>query len=267
MSRRFIPASPVPEAPDGRRRKQDRYLSRERLEAGLVICLDGVGGYDWLPRLLRRGLFQGGVGAAMVIYHWSVGPLGMWVSDLVLRQRNRRSARDVAETIAAYREWMPGRPVTLIGHSGGGGMAAWVLEAMDEGCQVDRALLLAPALSPGYNLAPALQAVRERMYVFYSWFDIPLLGLGTLVFGTLDGRHAPSAGMVGFRMPANLDAAGREAYSKVTQIRWRPRMIRDGHFGDHSGCTNTRFARRVLAPLVLGLGDPGRPREKAVNAK
>jgi hypothetical protein len=29
-------------------------------------------------------------------------------------------------------------------------------------------------------------------------------------------------------------------------------MIRDGHFGDHTGCTNTRFSRRVLAPIALG---------------
>jgi pimeloyl-ACP methyl ester carboxylesterase len=262
MRRGFIPARPLPDGPGGRLLKEDRHLTLERLEAGLVVCLDGVGGYDWLPRLLRRGLDQGGVRGALVIYHWSVGPLGMWVSDLVLRRRNRQSARHAAETIAAYRAWMPGRPVTLIGHSGGGAVAAWTLEAMDEGCQVDRALLLAPALSPQYNLAPALRGVRERMYVCYSWLDIPLLGLGTLVFGTMDGRHAASAGMVGFRMPANLDLAGRQAYEKVRQIRWRPAMVCDGHFGDHSGCTNTRFSRRVLAPIVRGLSDPGEPMER-----
>jgi pimeloyl-ACP methyl ester carboxylesterase len=263
MRRWFIPARPLPEGTGGRLLREDRYLTHERLDAGLVICMDGVGGYDWLPRLLRRGLDRGGVTAAIVIYHWSVGPLGMWISDLVLRGRNRQGAREAAETIVAYRAWKPGRPITLIGHSGGGGMAAWVLEAMPQGCQVDRALLLAPALSPRYNLAPALKAVRERMYVCCSWLDVPLLGLGTLVFGTMEGRHALSAGLVGFRMPASLDPAGRQAYEKVRQIRWRPALVGDGHFGDHSGCTNARFSRRVLAPIVLGLSDPGQPMEKA----
>jgi hypothetical protein len=40
-------------------------------------------------------------------------------------------------------------------------------------------------------------------------------------------------------------------------------MVRHGHFGDHTGCTNVRFSRRVLAPIVLALADPGEPLEKA----
>ena len=260
MHRWFIPASPSPPAPDRHLRRQDRHLTHERLDAGLVLCMDGVGGYDWLPRLLRRGLDQGGVKAALVIYHWSVGPLGLWVTDLVARRRNRRGARELADTILAYQQWKPGRPVTVIGHSGGGGMAAWGLEALPQGCQVERGILLAPALWPRYNLAPAARAVRHGLYVTHSPLDFGLLGLGTLVFGTMDGRHSPSAGLTGFRFPRDLSSEDRAVYAaKVRQIAWRPEMIRDGHLGDHTGCTNSRFSRRVLAPIVLGLSDPGSP--------
>jgi hypothetical protein len=45
----------------------------------------------------------------------------------------------------------------------------------------------------------------------------------------------------------------------VRQIPWRPEMTRHGHFGDHTGCTNIRFSRQVLAPIVLGQSDPGTP--------
>lgn len=263
MRRWFIPASPVPQGPNHDLPGESRYVSRSRLEEGLVLCMDGVGGYDWLPRLLRRGLEQGGVKAAIVIYHWSLGPLGFWVGDLVARRRNRQGARELAATIAAYRAWMPGRPVTLIGHSGGAAMAAWALEELPEGTVVDRALLLAPALSGRYNLARALRGIRDRLYVTCSCLDIGLLGLGTLVFGTMDGRHAPSAGLTGLREPRGLGAADRQAYGKVRQIAWRPGMVRHGHFGDHTGCTNVRFSRRVLAPIVLALADPGEPLEKA----
>jgi pimeloyl-ACP methyl ester carboxylesterase len=253
----FIPADPLAWSADGRLAHKSRYLSHARLEKGMVLSLDGVGGYNWLNRMLRWGLRDGGVKSAIVIYHWSVGPLGLWVSDLMLRRRNRAAAAILAEYIAEYRRRMPGRPVTLIGHSAGGGIAAWVLEALPDGCQVDRAFLLSPALSPRYNLARALRAVRDRLYVAYSWTDISLMAIGTTLFGTIDGRHTPCAGLIGFRLPEGLSPEDREAYRKVRQIGWRLRMIRDGNWGDHTGFTTHRYACRVLAPAVLGLSDPG----------
>ena len=99
---------------------------------------------------------------------------------------------------------MPGRPVTLIGHTGGGAMAAFMLEALPAGVQVDRACFLAPALSPGYNLAAALRGVRDTAYATHSWIDFGLMGLGTLALGTMDRRHRPSAGLVGFRLPQGI---------------------------------------------------------------
>ena len=262
MFTRFSPANPVTEGPDGRPLREGRYLSAARLDAGLVLCLDGIGGYNWLPRLLRRGLDQGGVPHAIVIYNWSIGPLGLWVTDLVARRRNRKRARELAEVIATYRARRPDRPVVLIGHSGGGGLAAWVLEALPAGCQVDRAILLAPALAPHYNLSRALRGVRENLYVGYSWADFGLMGLGTSLFGSIDRHHGPCAGLVGFRLTGDLEPAERAAYARVRQIGWGRRLMRYGHFGDHTGWTNTRFAREFLAPVVLGKSDPGDvPRE------
>ncbi len=141
-------------------------------------------------------------------------------------------------------------------------MGRWrrsTLEALPAGVQVDRALLLAPALSPRYNLAGALRGVRDTAYAAHSWIDFGLMGLGTLALGTMDRRHAPSAGLIGFRLPKDLSDEDRRQYAKLRQIGWRPRLIRDGNLGDHSGCTNIPFSRRVLAPIVLGLEDPGEP--------
>ena len=62
---------------------QQRWMTPERLDAGLVVSLDGVGGYDWGPRWIREGLDEAGVKSAIVIYDWSKGPAGLWVGDLV----------------------------------------------------------------------------------------------------------------------------------------------------------------------------------------
>jgi len=255
--RRFIPDDPLSVLAGDGPRRPSRHLTPERLDRGLVVCLDGVGGWNWLPRLTRIGLDRGGVDAGIVIYNWAIGPLGLWVADLLAERRNRRMARDLADVLLAYRERRPGRPVTLIGHSGGGALAAWTLEALPDDAPVDRALLLAPALSPRYNLAHALGRVRHRATATYSWGDLALMGLGTTLFGTIDRRFGPSAGLVGFRLPPGLTPVQRDAYAKLRQVPWRPRMIRDGHLGEHIGWTGIRFARRVLAPIVLGHADPG----------
>jgi len=236
---------------------RETYVTDERLDHGLVVSLDGVGGLNWGTRWLRKGLDEAGVKAAIVIYDWSKGPGGMFVGDLMDASRNRAVAQDLARTVSTYTAAMPERPVTLIGHSGGAAVVVWALEAMPERCQVDRVVLLAPALTPDYDLSPALARVAKRMYVMHSPADVGLMAAGTAVFGTMDGRHSVSAGLKGFEVPAEV--ADRRQYAKVRQVRWTPDLVKSGHLGGHMGWTTTRFARDFLAPILKGRRDPGRP--------
>lgn len=238
-------------------RSEQSYVTQERLQAGLVISLDGIGGYNWGPRWLRSGLDEAGVPAALYIYDWSKGPGGMWVGDLMAKDRNEAVAHDLAQQVATYVAAMPNRPVTLIGHSGGTAVVVWALEALPEKCKVERVILLAPALGPDYDLSKALKAVRSRMYVMYSYGDVGLMAAGTAVFGTMDRQHTVSAGLVGFhRPPAAADPA---QYDKVRQVKWTFDFVKMGHLGGHMGWTNTRFARDFLAPILAGKSDPGEP--------
>jgi len=233
------------------------YVTEERLDHGLVLSLDGVGGYNWGTRWLRKGLDEAGVEAALVIYDWSKGPGGMFIGDLMDESRNRAVAHDLARIVATYVSAMPERPVTLIGHSGGAAVVVWALEAMPQRCRVERVVLLAPALAPDYDLSPALKRVAHRMYVMYSPADVGLMAVGTAVFGTMDGRHSVSAGLKGFDLPASC--ADRSQYTKVRQVRWTLDLMKSGHLGGHMGWTTTRFARDFLGPILLGRRDPGRP--------
>jgi pimeloyl-ACP methyl ester carboxylesterase len=241
----------------GCKRHERDYISAQRLESGLVVSLDGIGGYNWGPQWLRSGLEEAGVSDAIVIYDWSKGPGGMWLGDLMDGQRNQGVARDLADLLATYIAATPGRPVTLIGHSGGAAVVAWALEHLPAGMQVERAILMAPALAPDYDLTTALKGVRHRLYVMHSPGDVGLLAAGTAVFGTMDRKHGVSAGLVGFRLPENsLDAY---QYTKIRQVAWTLDLVKSGHLGGHMGWTTTRFARDFIAPIISGTSDPGQP--------
>ena len=86
--------------------------------------------------------------------------------------------------------------------------------------------------------------------MFWSPFDVVTLGLGTLVFGTVDRVHTVSAGMVGFRVPKDLDAEGERLYRKLHQVRWTPEMVSSGNLGGHIGTDNPAFLRKYVVPLL-----------------
>ncbi|KAJ3058439.1 hypothetical protein HK102_010502, partial [Quaeritorhiza haematococci] len=131
------------------------------------------------------------------------------------------------------------------------------LERLDA-ADVERAVLLAPALSPGYDLTRALERVRRDVVVFWSPLDVFFLGVGTGVFGTSDRVRGRGAGLVGFRTPGP-DAPPRrvEAYAKLRQVRWTPAMSLSGYFGGHLGPDSPRFLSRYVVPLLRVGGPPG----------
>jgi pimeloyl-ACP methyl ester carboxylesterase len=228
------------------------YMVPERLDHGLVFCLDGVGGYNVGPQWLREGLDAGGVPCAIYVFDWGHGPAGLFLADLLDEAGNQRRAAEMARLVKNYRKNYPGRPVYLIGHSGGAGMVVFALEAMAPDVMVDAALLLAPALDPGRNLAPALRHVRNGCYTTHSAADFPLMGIATSAFGTMDRKHTVSAGLVGFRLPENLSEADRREYAKLRQAKWELELLAKGHAGGHMGWSSSWFARQYLAPILRG---------------
>jgi hypothetical protein len=111
-------------------------------------------------------------------------------------------------------------------------------------------VLLSSALSPDYNLAKALRAVHRRMTLFWSPFDVIVLGAGTRLFGTIDRRKSISAGLVGFRQPRGLDEFAIRQYAKLKQVRWSPRMASTGYLGGHVGPDSPAFLRKYVLPLL-----------------
>lgn len=224
------------------------YVSRARLQRGLVIVLPGIEGRGPLNEAICRGLDGGGVDWAIRIHDWTAPLLGPFY-NLRAEVRNRQKAGELATYITMYQLDYPGRPVVLVGHSGGAAIAAWAAETMPKGRKIEGLIMLAPALSPGYMLDWALMNSRRGIVNFYSHRDWLFLGMGTTIYGTMDGYHTSSAGRSRFKIPS---AGGRpEAYKKLFQISWQEEMHSAGSVGGHLTSSREKLVAAYVAPFVL----------------
>lgn len=223
----------------------------DRWNRGYVIVLPGIEGRSYLNENIAFGLRDGGMPGAVEIYDWTVGGSFTWLLNLRWSTHNRKQAAKIAAKIKDYQDMYPGRPVCLIGHSGGGGIAVLTLENLPVERRIDCAILLAPALSPDHDLRKALSRTRSGIWNYYSKYDVGFLQAGTSTFGTIDGRHARAAGAVGFVKPWGMDRAGHELYDRLLhQQEFTPQMASAGHYGMHTTWARRSFVSRWLAPIV-----------------
>ncbi len=223
----------------------DEYVTPPRLERGLVVILPGVEGEGFNSYAIRSGLLRAGVGSALPIYSWGrpvplAGPL-INQMDFI---GNRLAGRRIADMIGNYQDSHPDRPVYLVGHSGGGGVAVFAVEALADGRKVDGIVLLSASISKGYDLTKVLSRCRNGIVNFHSSKDVGLLGVGTTVFGNVDGVHGPSAGLNGF----DSNPVG------LVQVPWTEDMASVGHHGGHMDSAGARFVRAYVADYVQGSG-------------
>jgi pimeloyl-ACP methyl ester carboxylesterase len=226
---------------------------------GFVVVADGVGGLNLLGMSLQYAMAREGLAHALKVIEWGHG-FGRWHKDLTDVENHRAQARAMIAEVESFRAQRPEAPVFLVGKSGGCGIVVRALEGLPEEV-VEATVLVAPALSPDYNLTDALRAVRREMVVFWSPLDVIVLGLGTRIFGTVDRVKAVGAGMVGFRVPRSTqDQEQRRQYAKLRQVRWHPRMASTGYLGGHVGPDLPGFLRKFVVPL-LAVGAPGEESE------
>lgn len=216
-----------------------------------LLHLPGIGGELPVDHDLVDGLKEGGWKGPLTIYDWTENDPGL--DALRNHKRNIREAGKIADMIETRVRKDPKVRIIVTSHSGGTGLAVWALEKLPDDVQVQDLLLLASALSPGYDLSHALKHVRGHAYVFYSQGDAVVLGTGTKMFGTIDGVRSQAAGLVGFEVPKGAD---RALYRKLVQKPYDQGWEVYGHFGNHIGCMSESFADHVLAPIVIeGLGE------------
>jgi pimeloyl-ACP methyl ester carboxylesterase len=214
-----------------------------------LLHLPGIAGETQIDHRLVNGMKGAGFAGPTEIYDWTGEQKG--IAALTNREHNDKEAQKIADKIAARRKADPGGQILLTGHSGGTGLAVFALEKLPKGVTVDGLLLLSPALSPTYDLSKALSHVRGKAYCFSSSLDVFVLGFGTTLFGTIDGKKGESAGRVGFVKPeAPADPA---QYDKLVNCPYDKAWIRFGNIGDHVTIMTEAFTEHVLAPMVKSL--------------
>lgn len=204
----------------------------------VAIVVPGAGGdgawYDGLRQALRAD------GTAVHVHRWG--------SAVVFRNFSDRAVHVDAEAkLAAYLDTLTTqtRRVDIVAHSAGCGVALGAVARSRRG--VDRLVLLAPSVSPAYDLRTALTRVRGTVHVFYSERDTLFLRWRTGTFGTYDRVKSPAAGFGGFDVTA-LDAFSA---SRLKQHPWRVDWRAHHNDGGHFGATAGPFVQAVIVPLLM----------------
>ncbi len=224
-----------------------------RIGRGLVVILPGIEGKGISSASIREGLIEGGAVQRIETFEWGmpVPGLGMAFNQMDVA-RNRDQAEKLAIRIYEYQRAYPGRPIFLVGHSGGSGVAVFALEALSrlrEAKPVTGAILIAASLSADYDLRPALKNTQYGIVSVSNPFDLAVLGIGTAAMGNVDGTRSASAGRTGFAMQ---DA-------KLFSMPVTVGMLRGIRITPHHAATTTSFVRKNIAPWITHT--PWPPRE------
>jgi len=214
----------------------------------IVFLVGGVGGLENLKVATKWAVRSAGIDCEVREFDWTHGK-GQILKDLQDTRHHEAKTTELVRLIRDARTAEPARPLFLIGRSGGSVLALTAAGLLPPET-LERIILLSPAVSPTFDLAPALRACKQEIVSFYSDLDWIVLGWGTTQFGTADRYYTASAGMTGFSKPTDGDEEKRDLYRRLVQVRWTPSMILRGHPGGHIGTAMPTFLARDVTPWL-----------------
>lgn len=217
-------------------------------KCGVVYVVGGVGGLENLKLAMQVALRMDGLRYEIINFDWTHGK-GKILKDLQDSRHYTQKIDELTNELQRAHRADPDRPIFVIARSGGAGLALAATERLPA-ATLERIILLSAAVSPQYDLRPALRATRQEVVAFNSDLDVLVLGWGTSQFGTSDRHYCCSAGRVGFTRPDPADAESDELYRRLVQVRWTPGMLWTGHTGGHTGTALPTFLAREVVPWL-----------------
>ena len=220
--------------------------SNAPLDGGdLVVLVPGVAGDGFWYNDLRESVAANQPGRIVRTFEWGL-PLPLYMVNLQDKGIHAKAEASLAKALKSWRDRYPGGKLTLLGHSAGCGVILGSLGRLEKRVDVENVVLLAPSVSPDYQIAPALRQIAGTLHVFFSDGDQLWLGWRTSTFGTYDSVRTEAAGKVGL----NVDSLHRDLRGKIVQHGYEPEFAALGHDGGHFGGLGRRFNDKVVAPLV-----------------
>jgi pimeloyl-ACP methyl ester carboxylesterase len=216
---------------------------------GIVLVVDGAGGYQEAPRAVIRAVNETKLPLYVRSFDWTLGN-NLGVADMTDTANSRAQAYRLAQEIISYRANYPDTPLYVMAHSAGTMVALestqWL--APDS---VERIILLAPAVAADYDLRRALSTARQGVDVFTSKRDRLYLGLGTRMVGTADGKFGTlPAGRVGFDTP-KIGPSDTFLIDRLRQHPWDRTVDWTGNFGTHAGTLQPAYLKAYVLPLLI----------------
>ena len=226
--------------------QSSKWYSQDQLHQGYTIVLPGILGRGPWDHSLAKNLKTAASPQAVEICDWTKGPV-LFVYNAMAEKRKRAQARQIAQRIVEYQTRYPGRPVHLVGHSGGANLAVFALEALPPEHRIESATLLGAGMPRNYDLTSALTHTKSGVHNYYSYLDIPVSMVFSGLLTVVRGHPQPIAGAIGFQPREEGQATGAP---QLVQHRYGMDMLPTGHWGGHFGWTVGPFVRKQLAPLL-----------------
>jgi len=219
--------------------------------AGIIYVANGAGDYRGLSETMTRLVADSGAPLAVQTFVWSHGPRRVF-ADQVDHENHVIEGERLAGEVTAYRQAHPGQRVMFVGHSSGSAVLLSAAERLPAD-SVERIVLLAPSVCTDYDLRPALRSTRRGIDVFYSQWDLAVLGVAVGIVGTADRDCRRAAGRHGFT-PVGDCPADRALYQRLRQYPWEQGAAWTGNTGGHYGSIEPRFLREYVVPRLLTPG-------------
>ena len=211
----------------------------------LVVLVPGCAGDGFWYNDLRESVAAAQPAVIVRTFEWGL-PLPLYMLNLQDKRIHSKAEEALAKALKSWRDRYPSGRLTLLGHSAGCGVILGSLSRMDRPVDVENVVLLAPSVSPDYQISPALRQIAGTLHIFYSDSDRLWLGWRTSTFGTYDSVRTEAAGKVGL----NVDHLHADLREKVVQHAYEPEFAELGHGGGHFGSLGRRFDDKVIAPLL-----------------